>query len=273
LQFENLTEQLALAHLRADEAQTTTLQARVIEDLRRLPADLPEVRQHRKALIFALSEGFWQHLDYARIMELQDTFAPLMRHRARRQAQGLVQINTPDKVQKRHWLVYGPGGEGTFAETYRRQVEALVKRLAEQNPALQRLRSGGDVDDADLEAIAATLSGPDLFITATKLREAYEQPQASLADFLRHVLGQTKLPDRETLIVEAFDRWIRQHPGLGATQLLFLRTLRHALIQRAEVTTLERLREPPFSSIGDPEVLFEPDDLTELIGLVTELAA
>ncbi|NBC48321.1 MAG: DEAD/DEAH box helicase family protein [Gammaproteobacteria bacterium] len=273
LQFENLTEQLALAHLRADEAETVKLQARVVQDLERLPTDLAEVRQHREALTFALTGGFWQHLDYPRIMDLQETFAPLMRHCARRQARGLVQISTTDKVRQRRWLVYGPGGEGTFAETYRRQVEALVKRLAEQNPALRRLRSGDDVDDADLEAIAATLSGPDLFITASRLREAYEQPQASFADFLRHILGQTKLPDREALIVDAFDRWIRQHPGLGATQLLFLRTLRHALIQRAEVTTLERLREPPFSSIGDPEALFEPDDLTELIDLVTELAA
>jgi hypothetical protein len=36
---------------------------------------------------------------------------------------------------------------------------------------------------------------------------------------------------------------------------------------------LERLREPPYSSTGDPEALFEPHDLTGLIGVGTERAA
>jgi hypothetical protein len=36
------------------------------------------------------------------------------------------------------------------------------------------------------------------------------------------------------------------HPKLGAIQLLFLRTLRHALLQHAEIATIESLRQPPF---------------------------
>jgi len=105
------------------------------------------------------------------------------------------------------------------------------------------------------------------------LCEAYAQPSASLADFLRHILGQTRLPSREAAISEAFDAWVARHPQLGATQLLFVRTLRHALIQHAEVATLEALRQPPFSSIGDPERLFAPDDLEEIMELAMALAA
>ena len=273
LQFENLTEQLALAHLKADDDQVQVLRGRVVEVLGLLPKDLPEVRRHAKDLAFALSAGFWDHLDYKRIMDLRDKFAPLMRFRSRRPRSGIIQLEVTDRVAQRHWVVYGPGGEGTFAENYRLQVEAMVRRLAEENPALKRLRAGEALDDDALAVIGSLLKGPDLFISEERLREAYAQPSASLADFLRHILGQTRLPSREAAISEAFDAWVARHPQLGATQLLFVRTLRHALIQHAEVATLEALRQPPFSSIGDPERLFAPDDLEEIMELAMALAA
>ncbi len=273
LQFENQTEQLALAHLKADQDEVQTLSGRIIEGLRLLPKDLPEVRRHLQDLAFALSPAFWQHLDYQRIMDLHDRFAPLMRFRSRRPRSAIIQLDVTDRMAQRHWLVYGPGGEGTFAENYRLQVEAMVRRLAEQSPALKRLCAGHDLGEDDLAAIESLLSGPDLFISEARLRDAYEQPTASLADFLRHILGQTRLPSREAAISEAFDAWVARHPQLGVTQLLFIRTLRHALIQHAEVATLEGLRRPPFNSIGDPQQLFAPDDLEEILELAMALAA
>ncbi len=37
---------------------------------------------------------------------------------------------------QRSWIIYGPTGEGAFAESYRKQVEALVHRLADKLPLL-----------------------------------------------------------------------------------------------------------------------------------------
>jgi hypothetical protein len=117
------------------------------------------------------------------------------------------------------------------------------------------------------------LGGPDLFVSESRLREAFDQPQAGLADFLRHMLGISKLPSREAKISEAFDAWVHRHPQLSATQLMFIRTLRRAVLQRAELKTVENLRQPPFNSIGDPEQLFTPDDLREVLQLAETLAA
>ena len=75
-------------------------------------------------------------------MQLQETFAPLMRFRNRRPPGTFVRLSLPDQIQRRHWIIYGPSGEGAFAETYRAQVEAIVKDLAGDNPALQRLQTG-----------------------------------------------------------------------------------------------------------------------------------
>lgn len=273
LQFENQTEQLALAHLKADAGEIEKLRERIMEHLSLLPTNIPEIRPHLDALAAARTDAFWSNLSCPRIMQLQETFAPLMRFRNRRPPGTFVRLTLPDPIRRRHWVVYGPSGEGSFAETYRAQVEALVKELAGDNPALQRLQRGEELTPEDIEALAAVLSGPDLFITEERLREAYHQPGASLADFLRHILKVARLPSREESISRAFDEWVRQHPRLTATQLMFVRTLRKAVIQKAKITSLEALRKPPFSTIGDPEQLFKQSELSELFELITTIAA
>jgi type I restriction enzyme R subunit len=221
----------------------------------------------------ARTDAFWKHLTCPRIMDLQETFAPLMRFRNRRPPGTFVRLGLPDRIQRRHWIIYGPSGEGSFAETYRGQVEALVRDLADDNPALQRLQRGEHLTPEDIEAVAAALNGPDLFVTEERLREVYQQPGADFADFLRHILNIAKLPSREETISRAFDEWVRRHPRLTATQLVFVRTLRKAVMQKAKVSSIDALRKAPFSSIGDPEQLFDEPELTELLDLIHDLAA
>lgn len=273
LQFENVTEQLALAHLKADAVEIEKHRERIIEQLSLLPTSIPEVRPHLSALASAQADAFWQHLSYASIMRLQETFAPLMRFRNRRPAGSFVRLSMPDQIQQRHWLVFGPSGEGAFAETYRAQVAAIIKDLAGDHPALQRLQRGEELSDDDLASIAAVLSGPDLFITEEKLREAFQQPSATLADFLRDILDIAKLLTREESISQAFDEWVRLHPQLSATQLMFVRTLRKAVMQRAEIASVDALKQAPFTSIGDPETLFTPQLLGDMLALTHQLAA
>lgn len=273
LQFENLTEQLALAHLRADTAEVEKLVERIRESLALLPATIPEIRPHHAAIAAVQSAAFVTSLSCPRIMEVQETFAPLMRFRNRRPEGTFVRLSLPDEIQRRHWIIFGPSGEGAFAETYRAQIAALVRDLAGDHPALQRLQRGEELSDDDLASISAVLNGPDLFITEEKMREAWQQPQASLADFLRDILDIARLPSREESISAAFDEWVRQHPELGATQLMFVRTLRKAVMQKAAIASLDSLRQPPFTAIGDPEKLFPPAVLHDMLDLTRQLAA
>lgn len=273
LQFENQTEQLALAHLKADTDEIVKLRERITESLSLLPTNIPEIRPHLEDLAAARTDAFWSNLTCRRIMALQETFAPLMRFRNRRPPGTFVRLSLPDSIQQRHWIVYAPTGEGTFAETYRSKVEAFVKDLAGDNPALQRLQRGEELGPDDIEAISAVLNGPDLFVTEERLREAYQQPKAELSDFLRHILNVAMLPSREESISNAFDEWVRRHPRLTATQLMFVRTLRKAVMQKAVITSIEALRKPPFTSIGDPRQLFDEPELSELLDLVYDLAA
>ena len=131
--FELSTEKLAVAYLDRREEEIEKNRKQIIDSLRLLQTGLPEIESQLTKLAWMKSEGFWQHLDYDRIMDLQSTFAPLMRFRQPKRRE-LIHLTLPDQVVSRRWIIYGPSGEGAFAESYREQVEAYVRNLAEQLP-------------------------------------------------------------------------------------------------------------------------------------------
>lgn len=171
----------------------------------------------------------------------------------------------------RNWIIYGPTGEGAFAERYRQQVEALVRRLADQLPELAKLKQGEHLRDDELERVSDTLNQADLFITESTLRKAFEAPAASLVDFLRYLLCEgAQLPNREQRINAAFDAFIAAHGYLRANQLNFLRAVKAAVMRHGRVTRMA-LSEPPLSRVGRVETLFPPQDIDELINLTNHL--
>ncbi len=270
LQFRIWCERLVIALLKGDIAEQEKVRGRVQEAIKSLAENIPEVKQVAAQRVWIMSEGFWQHLDLERLVKLQFVFAPLMRYRTSTPNLA-VEINLPDSITQRSWIIYGPGGEGTFAESYREQVEVMVKRLADQLPELAKLKQGEPLDDLELERISSALNQADLFVTEDTLRKAFDAPSASLADFLRHILGQdVNLPNRELRINEAFDAFIAAHGYLRANQLNFLRAVKAAVLRHGRIT-LATLREPPLSRVGRVETLFLAQDIEELINLTNQL--
>lgn len=261
LSFAIKTEQLALAVLQGDSGQQQKQRQRIEEELALLPQKHTQVAEQQEMLLWVQSDGFWDHLTYERVMQLQEIFAPLMRYRQKRQKE-MVVLNLPDHIANR-WVMYGPAGEGALKETYRQQVEAHVHQLAERHPTLRKLKAGEPIDEADEVALAQTLDQADLFITTDTLRETYDQPDADLFDFIRHILRLATLKSREEEIQEAFEHFFAEHPLLTATQLSFLRMMRSVIIKKKELTT-EALRQRPFTRLANVDKLFQPDQLDEI---------
>ena len=270
LQFRVWCERLAVAWLKGDAAEVTKVRERIQEAVTSLADNIPEVQRVAEQRAWVCSVGFWQHLDMPRLTTLQTVFAPLMRYRISTQG-STVEINLPDSITQRSWIIYGPTGEGAFAESYREQVEALVRRLADQLPELAKLKQGENLNDDELERISETLNQADLFVTEDTLRRAFEAPTASLADFLRHILCEgAHLPNREERINDAFDAFIAAHGYLRANQLNFLRAVKAAVLRHGHITRTA-LSEPPLSRVGRVEALFSSQDIEELINLANQL--
>lgn len=270
LQFRIWCERLTVACLKGDALERTKVQERIKEAVSSLADNIPEVQRVAEQRVWVQSAGFWQHLDTARLGTLQSVFSPLMRYRTSTPSR-TVEINLPDSITQRSWIIYGPTGEGAFAESYREQVEALVRRLAGQLPELAKLKQGEHLDDDELDQISKTLNQADLFVTEDTLRKAFEAPAASLADFLRHILCEgAHLPNREQRINAAFEAFIAAHGYLRANQLNFLRAVKAAVLRHGCITRAA-LGEPPLSRVGRVETLFQPQDIDELINLANQL--
>jgi type I restriction enzyme R subunit len=220
--FEVKTEQLAVAYLAGQVDQIDKQRESVTKDLKLLPTNLHNVQLQLEKLAWMTSAKFWERLNYDRILDLQTTFAPLMRFR-QRPRRDLIELNLPDQIATRRWVIYGPSGEGA-AENYREQVEAHVKTLAEQHPTIQMLMRGESLSDTAIESLAHTLNQADLFVTEEVLKEVYDRPAATLIDFLRHILGLVQITSREEEISVAFEEFISTHPDFSAKQIYFLRT-------------------------------------------------
>lgn len=272
IQFRIWCERLTVAWLKGDQGEQVQVKERIQKAVASLADNIPEVKRVDEQRAWVGSEGFWQHLDIARLTMLQATFAPLMRYRT--SAPGTtVEINLPDSITQRSWIIYGPTGEGAFADSYREQVEALVRRLADQLPELAKLKRGESLTDDELDSISQTLNQADLFVTEDTLRKTFEAPSASLAEFLRHILCKdARLPNREERINAAFEVFIAQHGYLRANQLNFLRAVKAALQQHGRITRAS-LSEPPLSRIGRVETLFPSQDIEELVALANQLVA
>jgi type I restriction enzyme R subunit len=271
MSFEARTERLALAHLAGASEQVETLREQVLEDLALLPMTLHEVQAQADRLAWVRTPGFWEHLDYGRIMELQEALAPLMRYRDRRRPE-MIALNLPDEIARRRWIIYGPSGEGAFADTYREQVETAIKALAREHPTLQKLRHGEPISEGDVHALADSLNRPDLFVNEAVLQQVYDRPDANLVDFVRHVLGLSQISSREDQIKSAFDDFIGQHATYTATQIRFLRAVRSTVLRRAQLSTHD-LEQPPFSRIGDVRRLFADSQIEEILAFANRLAA
>ncbi len=270
LQYRIWCERLTVAWLKGDSDEQTKMRERIQSAVASLADNIPEVQRVAEQRAWTQSAGLWQHLDMDRLGKLQAAFAPLMRYRTRTTGH-TVEVDLPDSIAQRSWIIYGPTGEGAFAESYREQVEALVRRLADQLPELAKLRNGEALSNDELERISATLNQADLFVTEDALRKAFEAPAASLADFLRHMLcGGAHLPNREDRINAAFDAFISAHGYLRANQLNFLRAVKAAVLRQGRIT-LAALNEPPLSRVGRVEALFPPQDINELIALTNQL--
>jgi type I restriction enzyme, R subunit len=271
LQFRTWCEKLTIAWLKGDAIEQGKLSQRIQEAVSSLSDNIPEVQRVAEHRIWVHSPGFWQHLDLARLTTLQSVFAPLMHYRTTTPSR-TIEINLPDSITLRNWIIYGPTGEGAFAESYREQVEALVRRLAVQQPELAKLKQGEHLNSDELDRISETLNRTDLFVTEDTLRQAFEAPAASLADFLRHILCESsQLLNREQRINTAFDAFIAAHGHLRANQLNFLRAVKTAVLRHGRITRAV-FSEPPLSRVGRVEILFPTQTIDELITLTDQLS-
>ncbi len=270
------TEKLGYAVLTDDSEQIKLLKSSILEDIKRLPRNLSAVREKEEVINRALSEGFWQLLDYEKCELLKEQLTEIMKHKLQME-QEILELDIDDTVIERKWIEFGPAGEGDYVASYREKVEQKILDLAEKHPALQKIKNDIPISEDDLSAIEETLNSPELYINEDNLRKVFSRPDGTFVQFIKSILGKFKFPDPAELIQQAFDTYVLERnnrASLTSEQLTFLRTVKNVFAGKKNIEYND-LFEQPFTQFGADAAtrLFSEEELNEIINIFKKAAA
>ena len=147
---------------------------------------------------------------------------------------------------------------------YRNRVNKVLQAIIDNNEALQRIKRGEPVTDADLETLCSVVLTQEPGLDLHDLEEYF--PQAgSLDQAIRGIIGM----DAEA-VHERFEKFVHKHPEISSHANKFLQLLQQHIAKFGSIE-IAQLYEPPFTTLhtDGPDGLFdEPlvDELLDIIG-------
>ncbi len=153
-----------------------------------------------------------------------------------------------DEWVERRYIEFGPEGEKVDAREYKDKFAEEVKKLADTNEIVAKLKKQKEVTDEEIQELGELLNHPEYFFNENNLRQAYDQPTGNLVDFVKSALGLHKFPTKEERVSKAFDAWIIQK-NFAPEQVRVLRMLKNQFLagSKADISDFNR---PPISQYG-----------------------
>lgn len=154
----------------------------------------------------------------------------------------------PDEWVERKYIEFGPEGEKVDAREYKDRFAEEVKKLADVNDIVMKLKQQKEVTDDEVKELGELLNHPEYFFNENNLRQAYDQPTGNLVEFVKSALGLHKFPSKEERVSRAFDAWIIQR-NFAPEQVRILRMLKNQFLagSKADISDFNR---PPISQYG-----------------------
>ena len=110
----------------------------------------------------------------------------------------------------------------------------------------------------------------ELGITSETLSKAYNTPKRDVVEFIKHILGLTKLPNKDDMVQEAFSEFLITK-NFSADQIMFLTILESVFISKKTIAFRD-FYDPPFTNLGKPVTsYFEKEGLLELVKLCNDI--
>jgi type I restriction enzyme R subunit len=271
--FTHKVERLKLGT--ATGADTAHTARSIAEDVSLVPSGFV-APEHQAARKLCLSPRRLQAASVDELNQAVEALAALMKKR--KKAHSLLEIDLPDEVELRGYLLLKGMAQPVYAQEYRRRVEDWILDLAEVHPTIQAIAHGEAVSDEQLLDLERTLrrqlSGPDLYLTEGNIRIAYRDQGlevGSLIEFLRYLLGLDGIPDYAALVRRQFAEYIVGQP-FNADQTRFLRAVQNVFLERRRLA-LADLYAAPLTHFGANAVerLFTPDEVDEMLKFVETL--
>jgi type I restriction enzyme, R subunit len=236
----------------------------ICESLTKIPQNIDAVLEKKELIKSALDtkSKFWDDITSEKIFQIRDELSPLMIYQQSEPVKTIL-IKMDDVIQERGRVRFGPELTSIDSQAYVEKVEKKIRELAESNPVILKIKNNEEITENDIELLADTLTSTELGITSETLSKAYNTPKKDIVEFIRHILGLTKLPNKDDMIEEAFSGFLLTK-NFNADQINFIRILESVFISKKSIAFRD-FYDPPFSNMGKPLTsYFEKEELLEL---------
>lgn len=238
------------------------------DDLRnqieQLQMNLSQVRAKAAVISEVRSTSFWTSATIADLDRIRVDLRGIMQFRQPSTTSSFVpkviDITEDDALIERK--PHNVKLEGLDLVAYRQRVQQVLNDLFEQNPTLQRIRTGESVSEPELQSLAALVLSQDSALDLNDLLDYYPETAGHLDEAIRAIIGLDGQAVRQR-----FEQFVHAHPALNATQIRFLDMLQNH-IARYGAISVERLYEDPFTTLhndGLDGVFTEESTVQELL--------
>ena len=264
-------EQLKHAILRGDAGEIERQKLMIGQMVECLPLTINKVQEHEELIREVLSKSFWQSVSYEAAGKMLAGLAPLMPY-MRKEPQQTIVIDMGDEIALRERILMTGEKEQTYITKYREQVEDRIRKIADENPAIQKIARDEVLSEADIHGLEAALFGPDLARNDPALDRAVTDTGGAIVPFIRRVLGMYGGTGPKERIRDAFRTYMMENnKHYSADQLNFIRMVESVFAAKKHITC-EDFWEPPFSNLGNaPEPMFSKAELASFVGICARI--
>lgn len=221
-----------------------TLEDVIVEMVSDLPLSVNVVAKEKELIESILHNGYLSKADEDGLDNIIEKIAPLMKYREEGIKPDQDSLNLRDITAEKEYIAFGPAHERITIQKYREKVEALVKKLEEENEILRKIKRRESITGEEVEELADTLGKYDPYPTEENLQKAYDARKVSFLDLIRYIMGIGGLVTFSEKVSEAFAEFIAEHNRLTAKQIQFLSTLQTFIIENGQLTKKDLVSEP-----------------------------
>lgn len=171
-------------------------------------------------------------------------------------ARELIELGLEDEwLDAVHYIEVGPDGERVDKRDYVTDWEYTVRKEADADPIIAKVKAGEALSEQEEVALAQRLNQPQRYFNEDNLRRAYRNPGGNLVDFIRGALGMLKIKSREERVDENFRAWLVTK-NLTPEQAQYLALLKNRGLVKGKVS-LDDLFAPPLSILNAANIGIE----------------
>jgi len=273
IRFEIDVVDLASAHVRRQTEKYDALKDAVIEQIKELPLAINIVRREKDYIEMVCHSSWWQNFTYPDLDLLVRRLGPLMKFKDDIYVPE-VKLDLTDEVTEKKFIEFGPEHERISVQKYREKVEAAVKALVDSSFVLQKLKSGMDLTEDEIQQLGTLLREHDPWVTEDLLQKVYDNRHAKFIQFIRFILGLEKLKSFTDEVTEAFTAFIAEHNTYTQQQIEFILTLQTFILRKGTLEKKDLVREP-FTKISPDGILglFRQKEIEEILKFAENLVA